>query len=243
MEIPKISLCIPTYNRFDKFLSINIPKYLENPYIDEIVISDEDGNDIEKIKTHFPNENKLKLFKNDSRLGPFLNKDAAVSYASNEWVCLMDSDNFAPIPYFDAWVAFIKANGIDKKNVYLPIRTIPQPNHGGFNYTEFQNIVLEKSNVKNNNIERMGCMLNTGNYIFHRDNFLETKSIMPELHSKLDVQDVFFKNALLLINNSKLMVVPNMMYDHIVHDGSFFTNNVSNFNNAYNRILSIYYSM
>jgi glycosyltransferase involved in cell wall biosynthesis len=243
MEIPKISLCIPTYNRFDKFLSINIPKYLENPYIHEIIISDEDGNDIEKIKTHFPNENKLKLFKNDSRLGPFLNKDTAVSYASNEWVCLMDSDNFAPIPYFDAWANYIKANGIDKKNVYLPIQTIPQPNHGGFNYTDFKDIILEKSNVRYNNIERMSCMLNTGNYIFHRDNFLETKNIMPELHSKLDVQDVFFKNALLLLNDSKLIVVPNMMYHHIVHDGSFFTNNVSNFQNAHNLILNIYHNM
>ncbi len=55
MEIPKLSLCIPTYNRYDRFLSSNIPKYLLNPYIDEIVISDEDGADIEKIKAAFPN--------------------------------------------------------------------------------------------------------------------------------------------------------------------------------------------
>lgn len=243
METPKISLCIPTYNRFDSFLVNNIPKYLSNPYIDEIVISDEDGNDIEKIKNAFPNEPKLKLFQNSSCLGPFLNKDAAVSHAANEWVCLMDSDNFAPISYFEAWVNYINVNGIDKKNVYLPIRTIPQLNHRGFDYTEFQGIILEKTNVKNYNIQDMNCMLNTGNYIFHCDNFLETRNIIPELHSKLDVQDVFFKNALLLINGSKLFVVPNMMYDHIVHDGSFFTNNVSNFENAYNTIMNIYYSM
>lgn len=243
MTIPKISLCIPTYNRFDQFLSSNIPKYLANPYIDEIVISDEDGSDIQKIKDTYPNEAKLKLFQNPSRLGPFRNKDMAVSYASNEWVCLMDSDNFAPVSYFEAWIDYIKDNSVGKKNVYLPIRTIPQPNHGGFNYTEFQGVQLEKSNVKIHNIEKMNCMLNTGNYIFHRDNFLETKNIMPELHSRLDVQDVFFKNALLLMNNSKLIIVPNMMYDHIVHGGSFFTNNVTNFQYAYNTIMNIYRSM
>ena len=44
------SLCIPTLNRFDEYLKINLPKYLDNKLIDEIIISDENGNDINKIK-------------------------------------------------------------------------------------------------------------------------------------------------------------------------------------------------
>ena len=47
------SLCIPTMDRFDNFLSKYLPKYLENEYINEIVITDENGNDIEKIKKEF----------------------------------------------------------------------------------------------------------------------------------------------------------------------------------------------
>ena len=46
----KFSLCIPTMDRYDKFLSINLPKYINNLFIDEIIISDENGNDIKKIK-------------------------------------------------------------------------------------------------------------------------------------------------------------------------------------------------
>ena len=38
------SLCIPTMDRFDKFLSRYLPKYLANEYINEIIITDENGN-------------------------------------------------------------------------------------------------------------------------------------------------------------------------------------------------------
>lgn len=244
MEIPKITLCIPTYNRFDTFLVHNLPKYLANHYIDEIVISDENGEDIKKIAAHFPNEPRLKLFKNETRLGPFRNKDVAVSHATNEWVCLMDSDNFAPLSYFDAWAAYICKNGIDKKNIYSPCKTIPQPNHGGFDFTFFSNSIITKKNaIDSTKISSGAVLVNTGNYIFHRDNFLNTVDVFPELHSKLDVQDVMFKNALLLIKNSVIHVVPDMMYDHIVHNGSFFLNNVSDFQNAHNLVLTIYEHM
>jgi len=72
--LPKISLCIPTYNRFEKFLKKNLKLYLENPYLDEIIICDEDGKDMEKIIADFSNEPKISVFKNDTILGAFLNR-------------------------------------------------------------------------------------------------------------------------------------------------------------------------
>ena len=56
------TLCITTLDRFKTFLKKNIPKYLENELISEIIISDENGNDIKLIQEHFPNVPKLKLF-------------------------------------------------------------------------------------------------------------------------------------------------------------------------------------
>ena len=55
------TLCIPTLNRFDDFLSKYLPKYLENNLINEIIITDENGDDVNKIKNAFSNS-KLKLF-------------------------------------------------------------------------------------------------------------------------------------------------------------------------------------
>ena len=41
------SLCIATMDRYDTFLSKNLPKYLANDLISEIIITDENGNDAE----------------------------------------------------------------------------------------------------------------------------------------------------------------------------------------------------
>ena len=36
-------------NRYDKFLSQTLPRYLDNPHIDEIIICDETGEDAEDL--------------------------------------------------------------------------------------------------------------------------------------------------------------------------------------------------
>ena len=52
METINISLCIPTMDRFDKFLKGYLEQYikfLQDGIISEIVICDENGNDHKKI--------------------------------------------------------------------------------------------------------------------------------------------------------------------------------------------------
>ena len=39
----KFTLCIPTMNRFDNFLKRNLPYFIQEPRIDQIVICDENG--------------------------------------------------------------------------------------------------------------------------------------------------------------------------------------------------------
>jgi glycosyltransferase involved in cell wall biosynthesis len=240
--IPKISLCIPTYKRFDTFLCTNLTRYLENPYIDEIVVCDENGEDSQKISVHFPNEPKIKVYTNETILGAFSNKNRVVTLASNDWVCLMDSDNYAPPSYFEAWISYIESNGISSKKVYLPMYTIPQPNHGGFNYTEFQHLQLDSTTIGQYNIDPLSCMLNTGNYIFHKQNYTESNQHLIEYHRTgvKCVQDVIFKALLLFLNHSVFVLVPNMAYDHIVHDGSIFLNNVHDYQQTYDHIKRLF---
>lgn len=240
--VPKISLCIPTYKRFDKFLSSNLVRYLANPYIDEIVICDENGEDSQKISAQFSNESKIKVYTNETILGAFENKNRVVSLASNDWVCLMDSDNYAPPSYFEAWIAYITSNGISSKKVYLPMYTIPQPNHSGFNYTEFQHVELNGTSISEYNLDPLGCLLNTGNYIFHKQNYTESNRHLAEYQriGVKGVQDVIFKAILLFLNHSTFVLVPNMAYEHIVHDGSLFLNNVHDYQQAYAEIKNIF---
>jgi GT2 family glycosyltransferase len=221
----KLSVCIPTYKRFDNFLKKNIELYLKSEYIDEIIVSDEDGDDYNKLKEHFQNESKLKLFKNDKILGVYFNKSKSVSYANNDWVCLADSDNYMPDSYFKTWHDYIELHGLNNKSVYMPQKTYPVNNSECFNYEEFGNLKITKYNV--NDIKLNGnyeCMLNTANYIFNKYNYLKVDEYMYS-DNKCNPLDTVMKNFLLLLNNSTLTVVPNMIYYHAVHhDGCFAQN-------------------
>jgi hypothetical protein len=57
-------------DRFDTFLSVNLPRYLENNLIAEIIITDENGNDSKKIAETFADP-RIKVFTNEAQLGPF----------------------------------------------------------------------------------------------------------------------------------------------------------------------------
>jgi glycosyltransferase involved in cell wall biosynthesis len=236
--IPRISLCIATYNRFDTFLEKNLKMYLENPYIHEIVITDEDGKDMEKIQSTFSSP-KLFVYKNDTVLGAFLNKNRAVSLAQQDWICLMDSDNYAPPAYFEAWKKYIEQHGLDPKKIYMPIQTF-QSEKIGFDYTEFKDIQLNHTNTTQYNLDKMNTMLNTGNYMFHKINYLESNQFFPELHTTCQSVEVILRTILLLLNRSTFVVVPEMTYEHIVHKGSYFLQHARQFKLHYRIVLDIY---
>ena len=220
----KLSLCIPTKNRWD-FLKINLPKYLDNPFIDEIVFCDETGEDAKMIQETYKDNEKIKVYINDKILGPFFNKNKVVSLAKNEFICLMDSDNFAPLSYFESWDKYIKENGLKENVIYCPSRTIPQSNHGGFDYRSFIGSYNFEDCKRHYHNVTFSTMLNTGNYIFNKKLFIESGSEFTNenLDKTYKVCDVIYKNYLLLTKfNTILTLVPNMEYNHIVHNGSYY---------------------
>lgn len=218
----KLSLCIPTMNRWS-FLERTLPHYISNPFIDEIIISDETGADIEKISKTFSSA-KLKLFSNSHTLGAFLNKRQAVSYAKNSWVCLIDSDNFAPKNYFEAWIKYLETHVIDDNVIYAPSFTNPQRDHSGFDYRHLidECFTLETTWDKFSK-HMVECMLNTGNYIFNKNLFMKADGAQfSDYIQKCLALDVLFQNYLMLRLGARIQLVPNMSYDHIVHADSYY---------------------
>ena len=217
--LPPISLCIATMKRWD-FLKNYLPDYLNNPYIHEIVICDETGEDVKTIKEIYGSVEKIKLYTNEKRMGPFLNKEKVVRLASNDWVCLVDSDNFVPLTYFEALDTFLVDNNKtpNQNIIYCPSRA------SGFVFNEFLGLEIDGKNAKQIYNNPNGTILfNTGNYILH-------KSLMnipiPEGHEDYPMEclamDVLYRNYLCLAKGVKLCVVPNMEYIHTIHDGSFW---------------------
>ena len=241
------SLCIPTMDRYDNFLKASLSKYLNNEHIDEIIISDENGNDAIKIQQDFPNNNKIKININPHKLGPFLNKMTCCKMAKNEWIVLIDSDNFADENYFNIGKNFIDCNRdkIQKNSILAP--SWAQPN---FNYTNLSNACINKTNLKQYAKDQSGytgltTLMNTGNYIINKYLISNiTLSNDMELINNSSACDVILFNTMLLEQlDLHIYVVPNLVYSHVVHSGSVYSTTVSHtrkyvniVHNRYNQI-------
>lgn len=214
----KYSLCIPTMRRWG-FLEKYIPLYLENPYIDEIVIVDETGEDYAKIVSAYSSEAKIRVYQNEKCLGPFLNKLKCMKYASNDWICLVDSDNFVDLDYFKMVSAL---EPLDEGTVYLPSFAAPD-----YDYREFNGLLLTKDFIagmcEKESYKRLEMCLNTGNYVISKKSVEYLSLYESDEFSKVCFTcDVLYSNYLLLKNGIKLYIVPELSYSHVVHEDSIF---------------------
>lgn len=223
------TLCIPTMDRFDDFLSEYLPQYINNELISEIIISDENGNDIDKINKLFKSD-KLKLFKNEKKLGPFLNKINACSKSSNEWIALIDSDNFADNDYFVTAKKYLEKNITNEKNIILA-PCWAKPN---FNYSHMSNFIYKNGSFNLNKLKELNnnsknqpgseVLMNTGNYIINK--YLIEKINLTNEQNNIAYSsacDVIYFNTLLFEQlDLNLHVVPNLSYLHVVHNKSIY---------------------
>lgn len=218
MKTEIYSLCIPTMRRWS-FLERSLPIYLANPYLGEIVIVDETGEDYEILKRVYGEEARVRLYKNEQRLGPFLNKLKCMQLARHDWICLVDSDNFVDIEYFHKIEA---QKPLDPRTIYMPSFAEPH-----FDYRQFNGEVLTKTRLseiyKTDRYARMEMCLNHGNYVISKT-AVETLSQYEgeEFAAVCSTCDVLYANYLLVKNNFILYIVPDLTYSHVVHENSVF---------------------
>ena len=202
-------------NRFE-FLKDSIPKYLDNKYIAEIIICDETGEDYDLITTTF-NHPKLRVYKNEKRLGCLRNKLNVMSKATCEYICLFDSDNFVAENYFEAF-----NKSIHKSDIFLPDKALPN-----FMFTPFVDVNLDKHTLREI-LRRYGNLtlnlLNTMNCIFSKDMSDKLQSILNDT----DVDNCYAGDSMYILTyamficDARISVIPNMSYEHRVHDGSYW---------------------
>jgi hypothetical protein len=233
MEECKISLCIPTMNRYDTFLQNYLKKYveyLEKKIIDEIVICDENGEDYDKILNCYgefmQNNTNFRIYKNDAVLGSFKNKNKVCSLSKNKYIALIDSDNFCDDKYFITAKKYILQNENNFSNHFILSPSFAKPN---FNFKHFENLIITKENVKNYfcSYPEFATLLNLGNYI-------TTNKICEEIIydnsvvNKLSAIDVSYLNLLSFqqFNDYQIYIVKDFEYEHVVHDGSTYTNTI-----------------
>jgi glycosyltransferase involved in cell wall biosynthesis len=91
--MPKVSICIPTYNR-SKYIGTTIQSVLDSSYSNsEIIISDNASTDnTTEIVESFADE-RIRFYRNEHNLGPIRNWNCALQRASGEFVGLLYSDD------------------------------------------------------------------------------------------------------------------------------------------------------
>lgn len=160
---------------------------------------------------------KVKAFVNEKNLDCYRNKREAIGKASNEWVIILDSDNIITTDYIDRIESLFVA-GLNPKVVYQPSFAKPH-----FNFTKYEGMLIDKFNVsKYTEDSTFQTMLNAMNYFVNRDEYLKVwdGSVDPV------TSDSIFQNFNWLNSGNSIYVVPELHYEHRVHDESHYRNNV-----------------
>lgn len=212
-----ISLCLTNYNRTGMLID-SFREVIGDPRVSEIVITDDsDLFHAAEVTRMIKGWDNVKYFKNDYQLDCYRNKREAISKATNEWVIILDSDNTITKEYIDRiedlWLA-----GLNPKTVYQPSYAKPH-----FNFTSHEGLLVDRHNVARHMTELMfSTMLNAMNYFVNRDEYLRVwdESVDPV------TSDSIFQNYNWLKAGNNIYVVPGLEYEHRVHEGSHYRNNV-----------------
>ena len=159
----------------------------------------------------------------------------------------MDSDNFADKNYFIKAKNYIEEVIKEEKNIILA----PSKAKPNFDYSHLSGFIYKKGNfIKNNKIEQVTkqphnspstTLMNTGNYVINKYliNNINLSLEKDNIYKSSACDVIYFNTILFEQLDLNMYVVPNLEYQHVVHDGSIYTqtsNNFKEFNNfIYNR--------
>lgn len=221
-----LTVAIPTMDRWSTFLKSELPAYLSNPTINAVVISDENGNDIQSIcEAGLDTDPKLRLYQNNSVLGVYGNKRQCLLRSSTDYVAVLDSDNHFEPAFFDAFYASRQRDGGDKtiysagNNRRVDLNTGIEEDRT----RHFSGMRISRSNW-NTVLETKGWnfLLNDGNCIWPR----AVVKHMPDLPEEQIVgTDSIYAMRQAIQAGYTLCVEPTMSYIHTVHDGSHWLQN------------------
>ena len=227
----QLSLCITTKDRFETFLGNHLRKYvamLRDDVIQEIVVSDENGEDARRIRddpilslelgSMLALTHRFRIYTNTSVLGVARNKMQVCQYAKpGHFVVLMDSDNFADEQYFQCVRAYIRKHQIRTTDeaVLCPVHCRPF-----FNFGSHAGQVYDRKRIREESVD---AFLNVGNYVMTEAVAKYIPAADADLPwTEVGAVDVIYTHILRLrqLPGYRIHVVPDLVYDHCVHGGS-----------------------
>ena len=248
-----ISLAIPFYNNSKYIKEALGLVVMRDSRINEIIILDDYSNENEYIKMveiafKKPNRDKIKIFRNKKNLKLPLNKIEVLKYCSNNWVYLLDADNYLCVNTIDI---LYKLPEWKEDTIYAPWISITFPNFSSaLDYRNLKNIEIDRNYVRDKFFDgKMTTFMNNCNYFLCKDKYLDcmnkNNNIIENLINNIGANLLMpFDSITLLIlwlkENNKIKVVEYLEYKHRIHDESTFKISDKRFErNIYNYLLKL----
>lgn len=212
----EISVCIPSYNRFEMTVQV-FEKIYDVDEVTEIIISDDCSTDdsYDKLVEYAKKFHKIRVFRNQENQDCYRNKKTSIELATNEWCCLWDSDN---IFSYDYLFRLFQNPHWDKNTIYTPDFAEPT-----FNFTQFSGLLITKENVsKWIDAPLFETMLNANNFFVNRNEFLKVWDGSTDPVTS----DSIFTTYNWLKAGNKIQVVGGLKYFHRIHDSGHYNSNV-----------------
>lgn len=215
-----ITLAITVWNRWEMLLE-SFAQVIDDDRIDEVLIMD-DASELQywdKIKELPKFNNKIKVVRQLTNQNMSRNKRDAIFNSKNEWVIIFDSDNVIGKDYLDALERIWNKPGQPYSGwIYSPSFAKPI-----FDYRKFEDYVFDMSDAPKLNDPNCNCLFNTCNYVVNKEEYLATWKENKEMKGS----DTIWMAYLWLKAGHSLYVVPNMHYEHRMHQGSGFAQDMS----------------
>lgn len=236
-----ISLAITYFNK-SKFITESLNEYVLNENrINEIVILDDCSTDFDytyllELVTKL-NNNKIKVYRNDKNLNIPLNKIEVLKYCKNNWIFLLDADNYITKETIDE---LYKLEEWKENYIYAPtdVKRIGKGSNQ-LNFKKYNNTVFNKEEFKSIDFfnKKLVCFMNMCNYFLNKNSYLncmaENLYIIDDLINSIGVRLLTPFDSILLFciwisQNNNILAVENLIYYHrLYHQSTFFKSNRS----------------
>ena len=222
----KITLTQTYYGDRAQYIKQNIEVIRNDDRVSEHIISNDDSSQVVVLDGLARSCPKVKIYNNDPRLHLFRNNYATIERSTNPWVILIDSDNVIDTKFIDTCYAQAPWND---SIIYTPGLA------GRFDYRDTGFREINKSNIAayvdmitgnrgvNDVLNLLNVFVNRDRYCAAcRSEYLLENAAPYGLKSLLYGYDSIFSNFLMLKSGMTIKIIPELQYDHTVHDGSFY---------------------
>lgn len=225
----EITIAIPFYNP-SQYFEEAVHYVLDNDFVKEIVVNDDCSTDDEWEKINeivsTLNTNKIKLFRNEVNLGGFRNKYSAVQNSTCDWIYLLDSDNH---PTENTLSVIESIEDMQDYICYCPEKLLLHNAEDGYTNEaiyQFKYDTVGIEEAKDGIIKRtkwFDWFLNTGNYVFNKQTYLEfVKEPFEDTTTELLHADVLAFSYFWLGSGGEFKVVPEFHYHHRLRSASYW---------------------